>query len=166
MLSSGPQLSWVQGLPPAKSGPGWATIDEDRDDRQSDTAIAATHRHTECSRGRHTSNTSTSLQLAVHAEPAASYPRHSHREHSTEGIHHHRYPTLNVCMSHSTSLQPVVHSTGSCQVTVSYQRVDSVSSLVHHHHHHQHQHHQQQQLVYEHPHDYLAVAPLDDITVI
>jgi len=39
--------------------------------------------------------------------------------------------------------------------------VDSVSSLVHHHHHQQ-----QQQLVYEHPHDYLAVAPLDDITVI
>ena len=98
MLSSGPQLSWVPGLPPAKSGPGGATIDEDRDDRQSDTAIAATHRHTECSRGRHTSNTSTSLQLAVHAEPAASYPRHSHREHSTEeGIHHHRYT------QHSTS---------------------------------------------------------------
>jgi len=41
--------------------------------------------------------------------------------------------------------------------------VDSVSSLVHHHHHQQQQ---QQQLVYEHPHDYLAVAPLDDITVI
>ena len=67
-------------------------------------------------------------------------------------------------MSHGTSLQPVVHSTGSCQVTVSYQRVDSVSSLVHHHHHQQQQ--QQQQLVYEHPHDYFAVAPLDDITVI